>query len=60
MSSLIQGYEYDIFISYRQKDNKYDSWLTEFEEHLIPGREYAFKNMVWRDIIWGQPDENLV
>jgi len=28
MSSLIQNYEYDIFISYRHKDNKYDGWVT--------------------------------
>ncbi|OFY65485.1 MAG: hypothetical protein A2V64_05820 [Bacteroidetes bacterium RBG_13_43_22] len=26
MSSLIPGYNYDIFISYRQKDNKGDRW----------------------------------
>jgi hypothetical protein len=30
MSSLITGYNYDIFISYRQKDNKHDGWVTEF------------------------------
>jgi hypothetical protein len=29
MASVIPGFEYDIFISYRQKDNKYDSWLIE-------------------------------
>ena len=34
MASLIPGYEYDIFISYRQKDNKYDGWVTEFVEIL--------------------------
>ena len=30
MASTIPGYEYDIFISYRQKDNKGDNWVTEF------------------------------
>ena len=30
MGSLIPGYEYDIFISYRQKDNKGDRWFSEF------------------------------
>jgi hypothetical protein len=30
MASIIPSYEYDIFISYRQKDNKYDGWVTEF------------------------------
>lgn len=27
MASIIPGYEYDIFISYRQKDNKHDGLL---------------------------------
>ena len=30
MSSIIEGYNYDIFISYRQKDNKGDRWVSEF------------------------------
>ena len=30
MASIIPGYWYDIFISYRQKDNKHDGWVTEF------------------------------
>jgi hypothetical protein len=34
MASLISEYEYDIFISYRQKDNKYDGWVTEFVDNL--------------------------
>lgn len=34
MSSLIEGYNYDIFISYRQKDNKYDGWVSEFADNL--------------------------
>jgi len=34
MASIIQEYNYDIFISYRQKDNKYDSWVTEFVDNL--------------------------
>ena len=34
MSSIIQGYEYDIFISYRQKDNKHDNRVTESVENL--------------------------
>jgi len=32
MASLIPGYNYDIFISYRQKDNKGDRWVSEFVE----------------------------
>jgi hypothetical protein len=33
MASIIEGYTYDIFISYRQKDNKYDGWVTEFVDN---------------------------
>ena len=43
MSSLIQGYEYDIFISYRQKDNKHDGWVTEFVDNLKGELEATFK-----------------
>jgi hypothetical protein len=34
MSSIISGYNYDIFISYRQKDNKHDSWVKELVNNL--------------------------
>jgi hypothetical protein len=34
MASLIPGYEFDIFTSYRQKDNKGDRWISEFVEAL--------------------------
>ena len=43
MPSLIPGYEYDIFISYRQKDNKYDGWVTEFVNNLRKELEATFK-----------------
>jgi TolB-like protein/lipoprotein NlpI len=33
MASVIRGYEYDIFISYRQNDNR-SGWITEFVEAL--------------------------
>ena len=33
MPSLIQQYEYDIFISYRHKDNR-SGWVREFVHHL--------------------------
>jgi len=35
MPSLIPGYEYDIFISYRQKDNKHDGWVKTYVPDLI-------------------------
>src|SRR5258706_7521775 len=43
MPSLITGYEYDIFISYRQKDNKGDHWVTEFVDSLKTELESTFK-----------------
>ena len=46
MASLIPGYEYDIFISYRQKDNKYDGWVTEFVNNLKRELEATFKEEV--------------
>jgi hypothetical protein len=34
MASIIPEYNYDIFISYRQKDNKGDRWVSEFVDAL--------------------------
>ena len=34
MASLLPGYEYDILVSYRQKDNKGDRWVSELVEAL--------------------------
>jgi hypothetical protein len=34
MASILSGYEYDIFVSYRHNDNKYDGWVSEFVEKL--------------------------
>jgi tetratricopeptide (TPR) repeat protein/TolB-like protein len=46
MASLIPGYEYDIFISYRQKDNKGDKWVSTFVEALKTELEATFKEDV--------------
>jgi tetratricopeptide (TPR) repeat protein len=46
MSSLIEGYNYDIFISYRQKDNKGDRWVSEFVEALKTELESTFKEEI--------------
>jgi TolB-like protein/Tfp pilus assembly protein PilF len=46
MSSLIAGYEYDIFISYRQKDNKGDRWVSEFVDALKTELESTFKEEI--------------
>jgi TolB-like protein/Tfp pilus assembly protein PilF len=43
MPSIIEGYNYDIFISYRQKDNKHDGWVTEFVDNLKGELEATFK-----------------
>ena len=43
MESIIPGYNYDIFISYRQKDNKHDGWVTEFVNNLKGELEATFK-----------------
>lgn len=34
MASILPGFEYDIFVSYRHNDNKYDGWVTEFVDKL--------------------------
>lgn len=46
MASLIPGFEYDIFISYRQKDNEYDGWVTEFVNNLRRELNATFKDEV--------------
>lgn len=43
MPSLLPGYTYDIFISYRHKDNKGDRWVTEFVDALKAELESTFK-----------------
>ncbi len=46
MPSIIPGYAYDIFISYRQKDNKGDKWVSTFVEALKTELEATFKEDV--------------
>ena len=43
MASIIPGFEYDIFISYRQKDNKGERWVSEFVDSLKAELESTFK-----------------
>ena len=43
MPSIIEGYNYDIFISYRQKGNKGDRWVSQFVEALKTELESTFK-----------------
>jgi tetratricopeptide (TPR) repeat protein len=44
--SIIEGYNYDIFISYRQKDNKRDGWVSEFVNNLKGELESTFKEEI--------------
>lgn len=46
MASILPGYEYDIFISYRQKDNKYNGWVSEFVNNLSKELEATFKEEI--------------
>ena len=46
MPSLIQGFEYDIFISYRHKDNKYDGWVSDFVANLKKELDATFKEEI--------------
>src|SRR6267378_808248 len=43
MPSIVSNFEYDIFISYRQKDNKGEHWVTEFVHLLKTELEATFK-----------------
>jgi len=44
MASIVPDFEYDIFISYRQNDNKYDQWVTEFVGKLQSELEATIKD----------------
>ncbi len=44
MASILPDFEYDIFISYRQNDNKYDGWVTEFVNNLNKELEATLKD----------------
>lgn len=46
MPSILPNYEYDIFISYRQNDNKRDKWVTQFVGALKDELEATLKNPV--------------
>jgi len=46
MPSIHPDYEYDIFISYRQNDNKRDGWVTNFVDALRDELEATLKNPV--------------
>jgi len=46
MPSIHPSYEYDIFISYRQNDNKRDKWVTQFVDALRDELDATLKKPV--------------
>jgi hypothetical protein len=46
MSSILPGFEADIFVSYRHNDNRYDGWVTEFVEKLQQELHATMKDKV--------------
>ena len=46
MASILQEFNYDVFISYRQNDNKYDGWVTGFVANLTKELEATIKDKV--------------
>jgi TolB-like protein len=46
MPSIRPDFEYDIFVSYRQKDNKVDGWVTSFVSSLKAELDATLKNPV--------------
>lgn len=46
MASIVPGFEYDIFISYRQKDNLGSHWVSEFVEALKTELESTLKEEI--------------
>jgi hypothetical protein len=46
MASLVSDFKYDVFISYRQKDNKHDGWVTAFVNQLKGELESTFKEEI--------------
>jgi hypothetical protein len=46
MASLIPGYNYDIFVSYRSRDNRGDMWISRFVESLQEELDSTFKEEI--------------
>ncbi len=57
MPSLISGYECDVFISYRHKDNKGRHWVTKFVNALKTELEATFKEDI--TIYFDKPYDGL-
>jgi TolB-like protein len=46
MASLLPGFDNDVFISYRQKDNRGEQWVTSFVEDLRNELDKTFKEEI--------------
>ncbi len=46
MPSILSDYKYDIFISYRHKDNRAEKWVSQFVQALREELEGTFKESV--------------
>jgi tetratricopeptide (TPR) repeat protein len=46
MASILHEFNFDVFISYRQNDNKYDGWVSEFAANLSKELEATIKDKV--------------
>ncbi|MEP2669196.1 MAG: HD domain-containing protein [Cyclobacteriaceae bacterium] len=46
MPSLLPDFEYDIFISYRHKDNRSEKWVSQFVQSLREELEGTFKESI--------------
>jgi len=42
MAGIIPDYEYDIFISYGQKDNKGDKWEIDSNNRIVENKNYCY------------------
>jgi hypothetical protein len=56
MASLLAGYEYDVFINYRQIDNEGDRRVSEFVDALKTELESTFKEDISIYFDENQPD----
>src|SRR3954469_18811542 len=46
MASILAGFEYDVFISYRHKDNKGEQWVSAFVDALNTELDSTFKDKI--------------
>jgi hypothetical protein len=60
MTSIAEGYSCNIFITYRQKDNKGNRGVSEFADALKDELESTFKEVTSGYVIAGEKDELIM